>query len=195
MEEGSENYYSDTERRNLHVFFFRFFRAFSETFGVAVSAFHAVLSTREGQRNLRYFLFIGAFLMVAFSWIIFGISHLIYASAWYLWIPGSLSTIIYMFAFFIVSKQLIADSAAPVGWNDRPPDQLKIPIEMLYLWIAIVNMIPMIIAIIIAYVDHHNGEYMSSSYASAAQTMLIFGANVVIMMPGGICTIPKNTET
>lgn len=153
--------------------------------GIVETRFSKMLTSPKSERKFRFLIFLTAFMMVAVAWTVFLIEFFIRSPSFktiYLFIPGTFGTAIYFFTFMNTLRYIkyTVTQGTQYGFDEPKP---KHDPEFVYLWIIVINMIPMIIAFIIAYIDFHNGVAETSSFAAAFQTIAIFLANVVSMFP------------
>jgi uncharacterized membrane protein len=165
--------------------------------GIVEVKFANMITSPKSERKFRFLIFLTALMMVSLAWTIFLVEFFIRQPSIkmvYLFLPGIFGTVIYFFTFINTMKYIkyAVNKGSPYGYvHDQPTHDP----EFVYLWIIVVNMIPMIMAFIIAFIDHHNGVAETSSYAAALQTGMIFFANVVSMFPYyGCASSPHKTD-
>lgn len=191
MLEAGGDQYDDFEKRRLRGFFFNVFNTMCICGTAAFEAFRAVVTTQKGEKNLRFFIFLLGMALVVSSWVVFIAAFVILPDAWWLWIPGIISTAIYFFAFMNTVRYITYETT-PMSFGLPTVNQPTTSSEWLYLWIAGINMIPMAISFIVVTTDVYNEVAVSLSYASFVQTMMIFCANVMIFLPHKCFTTPTS---
>ena len=166
--------------------------------GIVETKFANMITSPRSEKKFRFMIFIFAFLLFALAWTVFLVEFFVRKPSWkiiYLFLPGLLSSAIYFYTFLTTMKfiKYTLSLGRQQGWNEAREAPTYDP-EFVYLWIIVVNMIPMVVAFIIAYIDHHNEVAETSSYAAALQCGLIFIANIISMFPHCGCTSSPVTE-
>lgn len=145
----------------------------------------------NGQNFNRIVINIASIWIVLFSWVFFIIVSSVRGLAWYLVLPGIISTLIFVCSFIYITGLIRAIINAKQGFNEGGIEQ-RVSAEVLILVTVIIGFFPVGLSLIFAVIDTHEMHSVPSSVASLIQTGVIYCTTFILWVPYAFCSTPRH---